>query len=129
MNLEQVGHCMVTTEIINIFAQIAKADGQIKKVEDLNVEAILECLAAGNAPDAISRYHDRKNSVDLANAAGPIKKLAEIDLARKLEIVRALWQIAICDGELHVEEERLIYQFIDTIKMTRRQSIVAQLSA
>lgn len=98
------------------FVHLAKADSMVKHVETDTIEAIM--AATGPAAERVT-CEPRSPSHD-------ITPLRDLDPGLKQQFMKLLWLLALCDGDLHAEEERLIYQIGDMIDVDRRTLAATQ---
>jgi uncharacterized tellurite resistance protein B-like protein len=112
-----------------ILASIVPADGRVREVEMKN---LLHHLA--------EKYHMQAKALERAAAlvsspaAAPdtAKRLAGrmpdfLSIDDRCAMVGALWEIALCDKELHDNEEQLIFEIADQAGVPRKK--VAELQA
>lgn len=125
--------------IPDLLAEMAAADGKVLEVEELNAEALIECFSQGltvedggteiTVTEAKARFFaSLKAEAATANAdpANLMESFGKLPVSVKLDLFRAIWMIAICDGELHPEEERLAHRFADMIALGRPGSMAPQ---
>jgi uncharacterized tellurite resistance protein B-like protein len=111
-----------------IFAMIVPADSKVKECELVKLQNLLRGLnAQGNvlheSMSMASRKFDADGNVEiLARAMGEL--LGPQD---RSNIVRHLWELALCDDELHDAEERLIFRIADLSGVTRKH-VAAELA-
>lgn len=90
---------------------LAKADSVVKQVESHTIAAIMAASGADADPQALQMaempHHDISALRDLAPGV-------------KQKFLKMLWLLALCDGDLHAEEEQLIYQVGDMLEVDRR---------
>lgn len=91
--------------------RLAKADSVLKQVETHTIAAIMEATGAEAGDNALDL--DRSPQHD-------ITALRDMPPDLKQQFMKLLWLVALCDGDLHSEEERLIYQIGDMIGVDRR---------
>ena len=111
-----------------LLAAVALADGRYLDVEDEKAQSIL----ANSRPDNqnAKQFHclltEMKKQLTL-----PVFDQDHMDLpvSAKIDLVKVCWEVAMCDGELHPEEEKLIYEVIDQLKVLRRDAVIAQQKA
>ena len=97
--------------------RLATADSVLKRVESRTISAIMQATGAVSVDDA----------PNTANAPlQDITALCDLPLAGKQQFMKLLWLLALCDGDLHTEEERLIYQIGDLIGIDRRTLVGTQ---
>lgn len=113
-----------------LLAEMAAADGKVLEVEELNAEALIECFSQGLAvadggaditvTEAKARFFaSLKVEAATSDPASLMESFGHLPVAVKLDLFRAIWMIATCDGELHPEEERLAHRFADMIALGR----------
>ena len=120
--------------IPRLLAEMVAADGKVLEIEELNAEALIECF--GSVMKAENMTVDEAKAQFLAclktetvhdDVAGLLARFGHLPVPVKLDLFRAIWMIAICDGELHPEEEHLVHRFADMIALGRPGSMAAQL--
>ncbi|WP_075996534.1 TerB family tellurite resistance protein [Salaquimonas pukyongi] len=107
--------------IPHLLAEMAAADGKVLQVEELNAEALIECFGAQlSVEDAKARFFaSLKAEVTETDPQKMMAHFARLPVEVKLDLFRAVWMVAICDGELHPSEERLAQRFADMIALGR----------
>ena len=129
------------TRIPDLLAEMVAVDGKVLEVEELNAEALIECFAKGlgadedgtdiNIDEAKARFF-ASLKLDAGDAAADpaslLERFGHLPTSVKLDLFRAIWMIATCDGELHPEEERLVRRFADMIALARSASAAQQSS-
>ena len=113
--------------IPDLLAEMVAADGKVREVEELNAEALIECFSLELTVDADTDiavieakerfFASLKAETGATDPASLVESFRHLPVAIKLDLFRAIWMIAICDGELHPEEERLAYRFADMIAL------------
>jgi uncharacterized tellurite resistance protein B-like protein len=101
-----------------LLATVAKADGKIRDAEVKTAIAMSRELPGlpRETPKTVlaqMRYLVRSD-IDAA-----IAKLVDLPKARRERIIKLLWVMALCDGELHPEEEAVIYDLADRLGIDR----------
>jgi len=92
-----------------LLASMAKADRRMLNIEDVNAEALLERLCPEAVSEALTAYRGDKNVFWLAESGHNFAScLAEMPTSQKLDMLRALWSVAACDGEIHESEEKFM---------------------
>jgi uncharacterized tellurite resistance protein B-like protein len=92
-----------------LLASMAKADKRLLNIEDVEAVSILERLFPNNAKEAIAAYHADKNVFWLAESGHCFAaSMIQLPTSEKIEILRALWTVAACDGEIHCDEEEFM---------------------
>ena len=123
--------------IPGLLAEMVAADGKVLEVEELNAEALIECFSQGLAAtdtdagiivtEAKARFFaSLKAEAGAADPASLMESFGHLPVAVKLDLFRAIWMIATCDGELHPEEERLAHRFADMIALGRPGGMATQ---
>jgi uncharacterized tellurite resistance protein B-like protein len=105
-----------------VLGSIVAADGKIRAVEMQNLKEHLQTkynlkdealkLALSNAYTGLSAEHLKK-------AVGQLSELLSIE--DRTALIRMLWDLAICDNELHSKEEILIYNIADNAGVPRKR--------
>ncbi|MCF6321075.1 MAG: TerB family tellurite resistance protein [Rhizobiaceae bacterium] len=114
---------------VRFFAMLVKADEKILNIETNTVAKMLEEMDSSTSNMMLSVYNQllvEKNSSEAKRCV--LKKISEFGQDDKLYILRCLWRIAVSDKELHAEEEKLIYEYIDAVNIDRRTAIEVQAS-
>ena len=97
--------------------RLATADYVLKRVESQTISAIMQATGASSIDD----------TPNTANAPlQDITALCALSPTMKQQFMKLLWLLALCDGDLHTEEERLIYQIGDMIGIDRRTLVGTQ---
>ena len=119
--------------IPRLLAEMVAADGKVLEIEELNAEALIECFAAGvttrdmTVDEARTQFlASLEAETAQADAEALLARFGHLPMPVKLDLFRAIWMIAICDGELHPQEERLAHRFADMIALGRPGSMAAQ---
>ena len=119
--------------IPRLLAEMVAADGKVLEIEELNAEALIECFAAGMTARDMTVDEARTQflasleaETAQADAEALLARFGHLPMPVKLDLFRAIWMIAICDGELHPQEERLAHRFADMIALGRPGSMAAQ---
>ncbi len=96
--------------VIALAAKMAKADGVVERQEVGILRAMLNGADA-NHPEAAKIYNEAKASADGYEAYA--RQLGEQFRHRRAVLVEALdvlWAVAMVDGQLHPEEERMLHE-------------------
>ena len=119
--------------IPRLLAEMVAADGKVLEIEELNAEALIECFAAGMTARDMTVDEARTQflasleaETAQADAEALLARFGHLPMPVKLDLFRAIWMIAICDGELHPQEEHLAHRFADMIALGRPGSMAAQ---
>jgi len=119
----------LTHSAIRFFAMLVKADKKILEIESNTVAIILEGIDS-NTREKMLEIYDKllveENSDNDKHCV--LRQISEFAQEDKLYILRCLWRIAVSDKELHLEEEKLIYEYIDAVNIDRRTAISEQAS-
>lgn len=114
---------------LQFFALLVKADQKILKIETQTVEVFLQQADAETRGTMLNVYHDMLNTrAPTTNKICILQDISSFDQEEKLYILRCLWRLAVCDDELHHAEERIIYDYVDAVKIDRRTAIAVQAS-
>lgn len=110
-----------------LLAAMAKADKRLLNIEDVNASALLERLCPDNTKEALAAYHADKNVFWLSES-GHCFAASMIDLSvnEKLDMLRALWSVAACDGEIHYDEEEFMLRVTHQMMASPEQSMEAR---
>lgn len=110
-----------------LLASMAKADKRLLNIEDANAEALLERLCPEAAEEAIAAYRADKNVFWLAESGHCFASyMSELPTSRKLDMLRALWSVAACDGEIHESEEQFMLRVTQQMMVTPEHSMEAR---
>lgn len=106
-----------------LFADLVIADGKVLNIERCLVELLACRLAPKSRERHLELFQNKLSQLTLedsakANAGSPI--MSALNDFERLEMLAKLWRIALCDGELHPDEERLIYDYIDKHDIPRK---------
>ncbi len=89
-----------------LFSMISKADGKVKPEENKAVEELLSDEPMIKSDFAQALYHwSVKTEIEEAERHDIFSKLENLDMAQKVNLVKAFWTIAIADGEIHPLEK------------------------
>lgn len=120
----------ITEATGKLFALVALADGNVRDVENVTAEAIIECLRADDADagkfvyeTALVNKPKGTELYDLCNI------LLQEGRPQQYEFLRSCWYLAMCDKELDKSEETIIYKIGDALGISRFDSQLAQKSA
>lgn len=92
-----------------LMAAMTRADKRLLQIEHANAEALLECMADTDRETALQAYHDYKNVFSFGGADHDFSSmLCKLSPLQKVETLRALKLLAMCDGEIHDSEQALI---------------------
>ena len=117
----------LTKAAARYFAMLVKADKKVLGVEGRIVSEILSGSELKTRNIMLSAYHQVLETDDDPHQKKSIlKTIAGFNQDEKLYILGCLWRLAICDDELHHEEEKLIYDFVDAVDIDRRTAIAVQ---
>ena len=111
-----------------VLAMVVPADHKVKTCEIQKLQALLKNMqcSSGVIIDTLAMAElppIAENHVDIL-AKGLADLLGPQDRA---DFVRHLWEIALCDDELHDFEERLIYRIADASGIVRK-NVIAELA-
>ena len=101
-----------------LLATVARADGKIRDAEVKTAIAMARELPdlPRETPKSVLaqiRYLERAD----INAA--LAKLVNLPVSQRERIIKLLWVMALCDGELHPKEEQVIYDLADKLGLDR----------
>ncbi len=117
----------LTHSAIRFFAMLVKADKKILEIETNTVATILEGIDSDTRKKMLKIYDKLLVEGSSDNDKHCVlRQISEFEQEDKLYILRCLWRIAISDEELHLEEEKLIYEYIDAVNIDRRTAISVQ---
>ena len=102
----------------DLFAELARADGKILDAETLVASGF---IGGENSPFVElmkSNFENKIHDDDFKLDFDEIKEfMARISTEEKKKILRSLSALAICDGELHENEQKLIEQFTQAMQV------------
>jgi uncharacterized tellurite resistance protein B-like protein len=105
-----------------ILASVVPVDGKIKAVEVNELKNQLQNRYNLNAETlklAVSSANTGLTAAQLQKTTEHLSDLLSID--DRTALIRMLWDLAICDDELHASEESLIYKIADSSGVPRRR--------
>ena len=105
-----------------VLGSIVPADGKIREVEMKHLEAHLKQKYSCNPETlrlALSYANTGLANEQLKKAASQLAELLSIE--DRTSLVGLLWDIAICDDELHGSEETMIYKIADSAGVPRKR--------
>ena len=109
------------------FAMLVKADSKVLGVETKFVSQMLDDCEPKTRNAMLVAYHRvLESGINQKHKQSILQTISEFDRDDKLYILGHLWRLAVCDGELHSEEEKLIYEFVDAVKISRKTAIETQ---
>ncbi len=109
------------------FAMLVKADNKVLGVESKFVSQMLDDCEPKTRNAMLAAYHRvLENDLNQKHKQSILQTISEFECDNKLYILACLWRLAVCDGELHCEEEKLIYEFVDAVKISRKTAIETQ---
>lgn len=91
--------------------EIAELRQQLQRFLHLNGEPGHEAVAMASLPP-----HEKAEVDALAEALGEL-----LGVQDRSTFIRHLWELALSDGELHAEEEKLIFRISDVSGVPRKQ--------
>ena len=113
-----------------VLGSIVPADGQIRAVEMQHLETHLKQKYSFN-PEALKLAMSYANTglaaKQLKKASSQLSELLSID--DRIALIGLLWDIAICDDELHRSEEDMIYKIADSSGVPRKRVVEQQVRA
>lgn len=98
-----------------LLKRMAHVDGILRPIERKTIEAILKELG-GDIP-LQSEQTSRK--ILSSQLIGAIAELARRPMRERERIVQLLWVVAMCDGELHPREEKMVLRVADALGVPR----------
>lgn len=105
-----------------VLGSIVPADGKIRDVEMKHLETHLK-QKYNCAPEtlklALSYANTGLANEQLQKAASQLTELLSIE--DRTSLIGLLWDIAICDNELHSNEETMIYKIADSAGVPRKR--------
>jgi len=102
--------------LVRLLAEMTKADGKVLDVENTAAEAALE----GHRPDyneLVKRLYQATVQVHPKSCRSKAvnRLIAGLDIDQKLAVLRSLWAVAKSDGEIHPDEQMMIFDLIRTM--------------
>jgi uncharacterized tellurite resistance protein B-like protein len=113
-----------------VLGSIVPADGKIRDVEMQHLEAHLKQKYSFNPETlklAMSYANTGLAAEQLQKAARQLTELLSIE--DRTSLIGLLWDIAICDDELHSKEETMIYNIADSSGVPRKRVVEQQARA
>lgn len=120
----------ITEATGKLFALVALADGNVRDVENITAERIIECLRSDDADAGKYIYetalvnHPKFDDIEELCAV-----LSQMDRPQQYELLRSCWYLALCDKDLTDNEEAVIFKIGDTLGISRFDSQLAKKSA
>jgi uncharacterized tellurite resistance protein B-like protein len=112
-----------------VLAAIVPADKRIRNVELERLQLLLKSTLRINGEVAMESMAFAENStLDPVNIELLAKALPELfGIEDRCAMITNLWELALCDDELHSFEEKLVYKIADLSEVPRKK--VAELMA
>jgi uncharacterized tellurite resistance protein B-like protein len=113
-----------------ILGTIIPADGKVREVEILHFESMLKQkygLASEELKRGLAVAQFGLRDEHLKQMTGYLPDLLSIE--DRTSLIGMLWDLALCDNELHSNEEKMILQVADKMGVTRKRAIEEQAKA
>lgn len=108
-----------------LLSAIAKADGAICQSELRAAEAISgDFLRLSHAKS--SQLFEKMCGLTEAHAEDALWELSRRPIEERERTIQLLWIMAICNGDLSMSQEKLIYQYADRLSVSRRALALQQ---
>ena len=123
----RVAHPRAARRIDRVIVKKIEAIIKPFKLDEVK-DALHEVGASGiTVTEAKARFFaSLKAEAGTADPASLMESFGHLPVTVKLDLFRAIWMIATCDGELHPEEERLAHRFADMIALGRPGGMATQ---
>lgn len=109
--------------VLQLCAFMAKADNFLKDEEIAFAKSHLHA-DAGKFLDSVDNSPISNSDIDgKYDVDALLATVSRFSKEKKIELLRLLWNLSICDAELHTNEEILFYKISDTIGISRRETI------
>ena len=105
-----------------VLSSIVPADGHVRKVETEQLEKILKTkfqFANSQLQTAMSMASKQGSFAGVELLAKHLPELLSIE--DRTQLIGLLWDLALCDHELHQREESLIYKVADAAGVLRKR--------
>lgn len=120
----------ITEATGKLFALVALADGNVRDIENITAEQIIECIRSNDADAGKYVYESALvNQPEYNEIEDLCGVLTQTDRPQQYEFLRSCWYLALCDKELNVNEEAVIFQIGDYLGISRFDSQLAKKSA
>lgn len=105
-----------------VLSSIVPADGHVRKVEMEQLEKHLKIKFQFAKDQLQTALHLASNQGSFAGVATLAKHLPELlSIDDRTQLIGMLWDLALCDHELHQNEETLIYKVADAAGVLRKR--------
>lgn len=101
-----------------LLATVAKADGRIRDAEVQTAIAMAK-EAPGLPRETKKSVMAQMRYLERADINSALQKLKSVPLKQRVQTVKLLWVMALCDGELHPQEEVVIFDLADRLGVDR----------
>jgi uncharacterized tellurite resistance protein B-like protein len=105
-----------------VLGSIVPVDGHVRKIEIELLEKLLKAkfqFSSGQLQSAMAMASKKGSPIDGAFLAKYLQELLSIE--DRTQIIGMLWELALCDHELHQREETLIYKVADAAGVLRKR--------
>jgi uncharacterized tellurite resistance protein B-like protein len=105
-----------------VLSSVVPADGLVRAVEMEHLEKHLSAkfqFAKQNLSEALSLARQSTSQSGVEVMAKYLPELLSID--DRIQLIGMLWDIALCDQDLHQNEEKLIYRVADAAGVMRKR--------
>ncbi len=112
-----------------VLAAIVPADKRIRNIELERLQILLRSSLHISGPVALESIALAEGQLDLDEAVQIIAKALQdlLGIEDRCTMIAHLWELALCDNELHSYEEHLVYKVADLSGVPRKK--VAELMA
>lgn len=108
-----------------LLSTIAKADGAICRSELRAAEAISGDFLRLNQQKSTQLFEKMCGTTE-AQAEDALWELSRRPIEERERTIQLLWIMAICNGDLSMNQEKLIYQYADRLSVSRRALALQQ---
>ena len=112
-----------------VLAAIVPVDKRIRNVELERLQVLLKSSLHINGQVALESLSIAEGQIDLEEHIAPLAKALPdlLGIEDRCTLIAHLWELALCDNELHSFEEQLVYKVADLSGVPRKK--VAELMA
>lgn len=106
-----------------VLAAIVPADKRIRNVELERLQILLKSNMHMNGPEALESFALAEGQLDLVEPVKVIAKALQdlFGIEDRCNLIALLWELALCDNELHGYEEQLVYSVADLSGVPRKK--------
>lgn len=108
-----------------ILAHVAIADGHLRQAE-VNTAIAMAKEVPWMPRETPKSIRTQMRYLEKADVDAAIERVRTLPLAERVRTVKLMWVMALCDGELHPQEEIVIYGMADQLGVDRATVISVQ---